>query len=845
MLALEKYQEKRDFDVTTEPKGAAKSLGTQRFVIQEHHATRLHFDLRLEMEGVLKSWAVPKGPSRNPKDKRLAVMTEDHPIEYIDYEGHIPDGSYGAGDMVVWDTGTYGLFEGDDPVKEVGRGMLKLILNGERLQGKFALIRMKGEDNQWLLIKEHDEYEDAAWVLEPILPWGSNKSKPAGAVVADYTRADDGGDLMPERIDPMLAGVVDDPFSDPDWYFEIKWDGYRGVCFIDAGSARLVSRNQIDLSARYPYLDSLPRKINARRAIIDGEIVALDESGRSQFQLFQTAMTTSESRNIVYYAFDLLYCDGVDYRNRPLSERKQKLKEILRPDGALRYSDHVVGEGKALFEHAKTMGLEGLMAKKAGSVYENRRSKQWLKIKIIRQTDVVIGGYTEPKGTRKHIGALVAGVYEGDKLMPVGHVSIGSSTERIEQIYDKLKDMEIDKSPFEVKPRLNEAVHWIRPELVAEVKYGEWTGDRQLRTPILIDFRVDKEPRDCVFEVPADTKDAVEAAEAAPKPQISAAPHIEDGDVFAPGGPVKATVVIDRHEVAVTNLDKVYWPEDGFTKRDLLRYYRDIAPTILPHLANRPLILRRYPNGVDKQHFFQHDVKGTPDFVDIYERDEDGKTLHYVICHNAATLLYLANLGAISVDAWLAPVKVGREAPLPAIMGEQVQEVIRPDQVVFDLDPDDVPPEGIAEVALSIRDELARVGLTGYAKTSGGSGMHIYVPIEPIYDFPTALALANYIADKVETAKPKLVTTARRIKDRGHNKVYLDCYQNSEGKSVAAAYCVRARQGATVSAPVSWEEVDKTVRIEDFSIVNMPGRVSKLGDLFAPVLTNRQRIGSK
>ena len=833
-MALEKYQEKRDFNVTPEPKGHVDPRGSQRFVIQEHHATRLHFDLRLEMEGVLKSWAIPKGPSRNPKDKRLAVMTEDHPLEYIDYAGHIPDDSYGGGDMVVWDTGTYGLFEGDDPVKELGRGMLKLVLNGERLRGKFALIRMKGEDNQWLLIKEHDEYEDADWVLEPVLPWGSNKSKPAGAVVADYTKVD-AGTPMPDRIDPMLAGVVDDPFSDPDWYFEIKWDGYRGVCFVDGGSARLVSRNQIDLSARYPYLAALPGKLNARRAIIDGEIVALDEAGRSQFQLFQTAMQTKEARSIVYYAFDLLYCDGVDLRDRPLSERKQKLKTLLRPDGTLRYSDHVVGEGKALFEHAKTMGLEGLMAKKADSVYEARRSKQWLKIKIIRQTDVVIGGYTEPKGTRKHIGALVAGVYDGDKLIPVGHVSIGSSTDRIEEIYHRLKDMEVDKSPFDVKPRLNEAVHWVRPELVAEVKYGEWTGDRQLRTPILIDFRFDKEPRDCVFELPADTKVSVEEAEAEPVKGLIE-PETEAEDVLAAGGPVKGTVVLDGHEVPVTNLDKVYWPDDGFTKRDLLRYYRDIAPSILPHLANRPLILRRYPNGVDKQHFFQHDVKGTPGFVDIYERDEDGKTLHYVICHNAATLLYLANLGAISVDAWLAPVKVGREPE---------EKDIRPDQVVFDLDPDDVPAEGIAEVALSIRDELARVGLIGYPKTSGGSGIHIYVPIEPIYDFPTALALANYIADKVETAKPKLVTTARRIKDRGHNKVYLDCYQNSEGKSVAAAYCVRARQGATVSAPVSWAEVEKTVRIEDFSIVNMPERVSKLGDLFAPVLTNRQRIGSK
>ena len=938
-MGLETYRNKRDFNVTNEPQGVdADKPGRQRFVVQEHHATRLHFDLRIEMGGTLKSWAVPKGPSLNPADRRLAVQTEDHPLEYLTFAGHIPDGNYGGGDMAVWDAGAYEIFEGVDPVEEWRKGRLKIRLFGDKLKGKFALIRLAKSENEWLLIKDRDEYEDRDWKLTPIFAWGSNKSKPADssqdrspidvAAIDGARRAE-----MPDSVDPMLATLVDEPFSNDDWLFELKWDGFRGICFVENGRARMTSRKSTDLGARYTALATLPGKLHASTAILDGELVALDDQGRARFELLQTSLQTSHP--VVYYAFDILHLDGFDLTGCRLVDRKRLLQQVLNVDNSLRYSDHVAGNGNALYEKAREAGVEGLMAKRANSHYEGRRSPDWLKIKILQRADVVIGGYTEPRGSRSHIGSLLAGAYVDGKLIPVGHVSIGSSDEKIKALYDKLRPLAIDRCPFDGDPRVNDKPHWVQPEIVAEVKFGEWTRDRQMRSAVLLGLRLDKSPEECMLETAIHSADAVEQAESdsgppfpggervgvdsslapspfqgegrgevpkdslpfreglgvgpdslplarggaglgsssdspspnrgggegegAPKPKRKAGTvDAEPAEAFADKsiGPDVA-LTVDGHRVTVSNLDKVYWPADGYTKRDLLRYYFEIAPTMLPHIRNRPLILRRYVDGIDSKGFFQHDIHNPPDFVQIFPHQEEDKTIHYAVCNNAAAMLYLANLGAISFDPWLcrietpAPLSLegrgagGEGSPSP-LQGEGRggARALSPDVVVFDLDPGDNTMADVCRVAVAIRDELERLGMRSYAKTSGASGIHVYLPIKPLYDFDVVFAFAGLVARRVVDLMPDLATIERRIGKRGANRIYVDCVQNSEGKSVAAPYAVRARQGATVSAPVSWEEMERTVRIEDYSIKNMVNRVKQLGDLFAPVSTPDQQLST-
>lgn len=847
-MALEAYRQKRDFRQTSEPRGIVARGEGQRFVVQEHHARRLHYDFRLEMGGVLKSWAVPKGPSLNPADRRLAVMTEDHPVKYIDFQGHIPEGNYGAGDMAIWDSGSYEVVDGDGE-RGVRRGKLVVRLHGRKLHGEFHLVRMRDEENQWLMMKGRDEYADPSWQLEPALLDGSEsppkmtkrtskittskKETVAAKASPEPRRA-----RMPAKVSPMMATLIDAQPPGDDYLYEMKWDGFRAICFLRNGKARLVSRNHNDLSAMFPEIVEAVEKLKVREAVFDGEIVALDAEGKPSFQLLQnrTGIKTRERKKeppapVVFYLFDLLYLDGLDYTPCYLEERRAILRKLLpktKKSGKLRFSEAVRGaaEGAKLLEKARASGLEGVIAKAINTPYVQRRSEKWMKLKIELRQEVVIGGYTAPRRSRKRFGAVVVGLYKGDELRYVGHTGGGFNTRSLELVYQKMKPLGTDRCPFVVKPHTNEAVQWIEPQMVCEVKFTEWTSDERMRHPIFLGLREDKNPRECVREKPVHmvAGAARKSRTAKPKPLLESVPDIADIMQGELRGDVKARV--GDQVLSLTNLHKKYWPTEGYTKGDLLRYYYTVAEYILPHLRGRPLILQRYPNGIKQKPFFQHNMQHPPEFMRTWEVVEPAGPVRYALCEDLASLLYLVNLGTIAQHHWLS----------------RIGNLERPDWIVFDLDPENIDWSVACEVAVGLNKVLGKLGLNSYAKTSGSAGMHVYVPLEAKYSFGQSRGFAELVAGVVRAQYPDVVTTERLRAKREHRHLYLDFMQNEGGKSVASAYSVRAVPGATVSAPLTWAEVKRTAGIGEFTMQTMPARLKQRGDLFSDVLEKPQRL---
>ena len=825
--ALIEYKNKRDFSQTAEPTAKVDRSGLARFVIQEHHASRLHYDLRLEMDGVLKSWAVPKGPSFNPKDKRLAVQTEDHPVAYLEFEGHIPEGNYGAGDMTFWDHGHYALFAGTNPVTELETGQLKLEFFGERMRGKFALVKMKKDEakEQWLLIKEKDEFVDTPdkncstnSASSPVKQANKPSENAAESAIMRKGKAS----AILTDIKPMLAVPTPTAFDDKDWLFELKWDGFRAICTIDNGNATIVSRNGHSLTTRYPTLNELPAHVSCTNAVLDGELVAIDTAGKPNFQKLQprwkgTGKTLENNRDmtLVYFVFDVLYYNGLDVTQADLVDRKTLLQKIVSPTDTLRISEHVLGSGISLFQTASEQSLEGVVAKRARSAYQQKRSNDWLKIKSSLEQDVVICGYTEPRNDRKYIGALIAGVYEDGKLVYAGHVGAGSRENLLKQLHEAMAPLASKVCSLSTVPKTNEPVHWVEPSLVGSVKFAEWTDEGNMRQPIFLGLRDDKNPSDCTrtetrYVAPNSRESQPASADQTGKNKSDASAEHEIGDV----------------KLELTNLGKVYWPDSGITKGDLLHYYEQISECVLPYLKDRPLILKRYPNGIDKPYFYQHDLDKTPDFVKAFARHESGHEVCYAVCDNLDTLLYITNLGSIALNP----------------MHSRTITPNNPDWIVFDLDPQGSEWKVVCDVAICVRDVLSEIGLTSYAKTSGSRGIHVYVPIAPRYDYAESLALANLVASVVETRMPSLVSTERLIKKRTPKSVYLDCYQNSPGKTVAGPYSARERPGATVSTPLTWDEVARNVDRAKFNIFTVPDRIKDVGDLFAPVLMNKQTL---
>jgi bifunctional non-homologous end joining protein LigD len=858
-MSLDEYTKKRDLSRTPEP--AAKVVTTGQalsFVVHKHAASHLHYDLRLELDGVLKSWAVPKGPSLDPAVKRLAMMVEDHPYDYRNFEGTIPKGNYGAGEVIIWDEGTYhapGVTDSQESEKLLRAGLykgdLKFVLEGHKLRGEFALVKIKADkDNSWLLIKK----KDAAATSEDITR--DNRSVVSDATLGD-TRA--GGATptraakkhepqhepqpetpgqaasLPHDVKPMLATLIEKPFDDPDWIFEIKQDGYRAIAEVQGGAVQLYSRNNLSFNRNFAEvvhsLASLPGE-----AVLDGELVALDEKGRSYFQLLQNHLR-SGGGNISYFVFDLLYLNGKDLRALPLTARKELLRSYLPELPDIRFNDHIAEYGRDFFELARQNNLEGMMAKRADSPYQTgRRSKDWLKIKIRLQQEAIICGYTDPRGSRKLFGSLVLGAFEGKKLVHIGFSRGGFDDRLLKEIHGRLQQLVQPDSPFSLQVKADMHITWVRPELVCEVSFSEWTDEKLLRQPIFLGLREDKDPATVIRELPSSDAEPEPPGEAEAeqpagdtKRQVDGAGKDrekwlaeESGRRVGGSKAKKQEVTIGGHRIKLSNLDKVFWPDEGYTKGDVIDYYRQVAPVMLLHLKDRPESLYRTPNGILEKGFFQKEAgELPPDWMTTQEvySDSNQKNIRYFICQDEATLVYLANLGCIEINPWLS----------------RLQQLEYPDYFVIDLDPEDISFDKVVEAAQAVHRVLDRAGATGYPKTSGASGMHIYVPLGAQYDYDTAVKFAQVVATLVHHQVPHFTSLVRNPKNR-QQKVYLDYLQNRGGQTLAAPYSIRPRPGATVSTPLSWDEVQIGLDPQQFNLRTVLPRIERRGDLFEGVL---------
>jgi bifunctional non-homologous end joining protein LigD len=823
-MPLREYRKKRKFKQTPEPQGKQARDGggaPLRFVIQKHAASRLHYDLRLELGGVLKSWAVPKGIRPVPEEKHLAVMVEDHPLEYRRFEGIIPEGNYGAGVVMIWDEGTYISRDGSDRGRSeraiaagLEKGHISFILQGKKMRGEFALVRLKrGKENNWLLVKKRDEYasgpeyrEDdrsaaTGRTMEEIARGeGKTPERPdlAAFGIADLPRV-----AMPEWISPMLATLVEGPFDREGWIFEIKWDGYRALSRISAGKAVLYSRKRNVFNPKFPEtakaLEGLPFE-----AIIDGELVVLDAEGRAGFQLLQNYLKTGQG-SLFYYVFDVLHLEGRDLRQMPLRRRRHILKQIVPGIPGIRISEEVEKEGISLFRTAVENGVEGILAKDAASPYRpGTRGKDWLKIKATLRQEAVIGGFTAPRKGRQYLGALVLGVYESGNLVYIGHSGGGFTDRDLSDMRARLERLKTDRSPFKVAPKTNAPVVWVKPALVCEVRFSEWTDEGLMRQPIYIGLREDKNPRDVTREIPDSTS------------RILKEPR------FRLSGTGDRTVVINGIRLRLTNLDKAFWPEEGHTKGDLIEYYRRIAPVILPHLRDRPQSLHRFPDGIHGESFFQKDMDDkTPSWIATARlgSETEEKQIRYMLCQNEAALVYMANLGCIEINPW----------------NSRFQNPDAPDYLVLDIDPLDIGFDRVVEAALETKAVLDIAGAPGFCKTSGATGLHIFVPTGGKYTTEQVQEFAKIINSFVHARLPE-TTSLERPPGRRGKRVYLDFLQNRRGQTMASAYCVRPRPGAPVSAPLAWDEVRAGLDPASFNLKTMADRIDGSGDLWKGVL---------
>ena len=806
-MSLKDYSRKRDFAQTTEPPPALSDAKMSRFVVQRHRARRLHYDLRLEIGGVLKSWAVPQGPTLDPKLKRLAVHVEDHPIEYGSFEGTIPQGNYGAGTVTVWDKGTFEVVGDATVEQQLERGDFKFQLHGQKLMGNFALVRIKKSTKaEWLLLKKPDFAAQEGWNaeehLEPVVTQNMDPAIVPGARLSP----------MPDKISPMLATLSAKVPEGTDWTYEIKWDGFRGICFLRDGKLNIFSRNGRDLDPQFPELQEAAANLRAQSAIVDCEIVAFDGSGRPSFSLMQqrTGVATARERAhapVKLIAFDLLYLNGYDLRDAALSDRQKLLRDLVTPSARISTSEVFSGDGAEILGVARQHGLEGVVAKKLDCKYESGRSRNWVKVKFVTQQEFVICGFTVVN--RKPISSLVLGYYDGGALVWAGNVGTGFTDKMLVELHEALSPLVVKKSPFAKKEDIGD-VTWVQPTLVCTAQYSGWGADGHLRAPVFVALRPDQDPRECVREVLAPAEPAVRTKLIDEKKN-------------------ETVIQVEGRSLKLTNLNKVFYPAEGFTKGDVIEYYNDVAPLLLPHLAGRPLSLKRYPNGIDGEFFFQKDAsRGLASWLrsERIRESDDGPLKPFVICDDRATLLYLANLGCIDQNPWFS----------------RVGSLDWPDFVVLDLDPYQCGFDRIIEAAQLVRRKLEELELESHPKTTGGDGMHVYVPIAAVYTYEQIRTFAEIIARLVNAERPDLFTTPRSVSQREKGRVYFDYLQISRAKTISAPYVLRAYPGAPVATPLRWAELKASLSPTSFTLRNVRSRFDRLGDIFAPVLKNHQRI---
>lgn len=853
-MGLEKYKEKRNFTDTPEPEGKVeKNAGKLIFVVQRHHASHLHYDFRLEVNGTLKSWAVPKGPSLNPKDKRLAMMVEDHPISYATFEGDIPEGNYGAGHVDVWDHGTYepvdekgDVISQNDFIRGMHAGSIKFRMKGKKLKGEFALVNLKKDAKSWLLIKHKDKYatdEDYSaedYAKKSSLAYtaarsGSKKTatKKAAApkataakkVVKKKAHTEDeikptasykpsfrsNPDKYKEYIKPMLAKLHDKPFDSKEWIFEIKWDGYRAIAELNGKNSRLYSRNGLSFEKEYtPVFEEL-KKIK-QKIVLDGEIVAFDENGMPSFQHLQQYGQNSNVP-LIYYVFDLLYVNGKSIMEQPLMERKNLLKSLLPESDVIKYCDHVAAKGSEFFKAMEKKGLEGMIAKRSDSLYyPGGRSNDWLKVKHMLTDEAVIAGFTEPRGGRKYFGALVLGVYDKGKLIYIGHTGTGFNDKLLKEVYTKMQPLIIDKNPFSGKVRVNAPVTWVKPQLVCNLKYTEVTADGARRHPVFLGLRKDKAAKEVTGEAPvaAEKEEPVKQSKTAPTKSKSST--------------MKEEMKIGTKKLKLSNLDKVYWPDEGYTKGDMLEYYNNVYKYIGKYLKDRPESLKRNPNGIKGPAFFHKDAgEDAPDWMTTYPvwSENTDKTIDYLVCNDRASLLYIANLGCIEINPW----------------NSRTAKPDYPDYMVMDLDPSDNNTfDDVVDCANVIKGIFDRAGIDSYCKTSGSTGLHVYVPLGAKYTYEQTRQFAEVIAQLTVQELPDKTTIERSLSKRSKDKIYVDYLQNKEGATLSTVYSLRPKPGAPVSTPLEWKEVKHGIDPRDYNIENTLKRLEKKGDLFEPVL---------
>ncbi len=763
MASLDEYRRKRDPQQTPEPFTGGGRDGGSIFVVQRHDARRLHYDFRLERDGALASWAVPKGVPLEPGGKSLAVHVEDHPLEYASFHGEIPAGQYGAGTVEIWDEGTYELLE------EKRDGQLTFELRGRRLRGRWSLVpaHLDGKEQNWLLIKRHDDGEPAS---------------------------------SPRAYRPMLASTAEALPHGTAWAYEVKFDGYRALAYVRGGDCTLVSRNDNDLTARFPEVaKAVAKAVKSPNAVIDGEVCRVDPSGRTSFSELQRGTGA-----LVFYAFDLLELDGEPRLDLPLDERKAELRDLL--DGRVKnvaYSESF-DDGDALFAAAQDRGLEGVIAKRIDSTYkEGRRTRDWLKVKTTANDEFVVAGYTRGGGRRAGtFGSLVLAVNEGGELRYVGNVGTGFDDREIRKLLTLLEPLRRESSPFTVEPKLPRVrkgdVHWVEPRLVAQVRFSEWTHDGHLRHPAYLGLREDKEPGEVRRE-----------------------------------NPIEEVVRHGKRELRLSNLDKPFWPDEGITKGDLLRYYQAIAPVLVPHLRDRPFTMRRYPDGAYGKAFFQKDApKHMPDWIATHRAlvstrgsSRAKKWVDFPVVNDELALLWMVNMGCIDMNTWYS----------------RVDRPDRPDFVLFDLDPTpEVPWSQTIEVALILKDLLEALELESFPKTSGGKGFHVLVPIDRRSTYEDTRGFAEHVAGAIARTHPKLATTEwSKARRRG---VLIDSNQNGEGKTIASVYSVRPKPSAPVSTPLAWSEVNDRLDPAAYTMPVVLERVRAHGDVYAGVLTTRQSL---
>lgn len=788
-MDLQEYNRKRDFNTTPEPEGEEDSdADLHRFVVQRHKARKLHYDLRLEIDGTLKSWAVPKGPSMNPHDKRLAVRTEDHPLKYLAFHGTIPKGNYGAGKMDIWDAGTFEIdrAELDMPAgQQMTEGNLKLIFHGKYLKGRFALVRTgerQGKES-WLLIKKKDAfatdlYYDSESLLESVEDSMTKTSKT----------------IRPQQVlIPMLASVSKEIFNDPEWVYELKWDGYRVLAHLSEKGVLLQSRNGINLNTKFRALVKELEGVS-HETILDGEVVVLNEEGVPQFGELQNYPDADGALH--YYVFDMLYLNGHSMIDLPLLDRKSLIPELLERLHISRYCDHIEGMGTALFKKSMEAGMEGVMAKQKDSTYTpGARTEKWLKIKTTENIDALICGYTDSVDGATSFGSLILGLQDGKKITYIGNCGSGfKDSDRLE-LFRQFQPFLRKTHPFDTKPALKgRKPNWMVPSIECEVIYSERTKNGLLRNPIFKRLIGNVSFQETKSSKPIKT--------------------------YAPS---KDSIDVDGFSVPVSNLDKVYWPETGITKYDLIDFYLGISDVIVPHLIGRPQSLHRHPNGILEEGFYQKDYENSPEWLEsisIYSKSSE-RNIEYLLCQDTASLLYLANLGCIEINPW----------------NSRVGSLDSPDYGIIDLD----PPEGmdfntVIEIALEFKNILDTIKIEGFCKTSGSKGLHIHVPMGGQYTYGEVRNFIKLLCYIVEQKLPKIATLERIIKKRD-GKVYLDYLQNRKGHTIASVYSVRPLPGAPVSAPVAWDELREDLTPQRYNLHNLGKRLEKVGDMFRSLPT--------